>query len=123
MFEIIEKTANRLDITIKGQIDAEEMRTSLDALFAKSDGIQGGVMLYRISDFSIPTLGALGVEMTQLPQLFGLIGKFKKCAVLTDAAWIRKAAEVEGVLIPGLMIKGFDVDDEAGAEAWLAADP
>lgn len=121
MFQVIEKSPNRLDISLQGQIDADEMRASLDALFAKSDGMRDGVMLYRITDFSLPTLGAIGVEMTQLPKLFGLIGKFRKCAVLSDQGWIKKAAQIEGALFPGLEIKAFAIDDEVGAEAWLAA--
>lgn len=122
MFQIIETSSHRLDIAISGQIDADEMRASLTALFTASEGMKDAVMLYRISNFSLPTLGAIGVEMTQLPQLFGLIGKFRKCAVLSDATWLRHAAEIEGKLIPGLTIKSFALEDKAGAEAWLAED-
>ena len=121
MFEIIEKSPNRLDIVIRWQIDADEMRAGLDALIEKSDGMRGAAMLYRITDFSLPTLGAIGVEMTQLPQLFSLIGRFAKCAVISDEGWIQKAAQIEGALIPGLKIKSFALDQEAAAEAWLAA--
>ncbi len=121
MFEIVEKSPDRLDIAIKGQIDADAMRAGLDALVQKSDGMRGGTMLYRITDFSLPTLAAIGVELTQLPKLLGLVGKFSKCAVISDEGWIKKAAEIEGALIPGLKIKSFALDEETAAEAWLAA--
>ena len=121
MFEIVEKSPDRLDIAIKGQVDADAMRAGLDALVQKSDGMRGGTMLYRITDFSLPTLAAIGVELTQLPKLLGLVGKFSKCAVISDEGWIKKAAEIEGALIPGLKIKSFALDEEAAAEAWLAA--
>jgi hypothetical protein len=62
----------------------------------------------------------LGVEFSRLPKLFGLLGKFEKCAVLSDAAWLRTAAEVEGALFPGITIKAFKMDEEEAAEAWLA---
>ena len=120
MFDVTQKSPNRVDVALSGQIDADEMRASLTALFDASSGMKGGVMLYRITDFSLPTLGAIGVEISQLPQLFGLIGKFSKCAVLTDAAWLRHTAEIEGKLIPGLAIKTFEIDDVVAAEAWLA---
>ena len=119
MFQVIDKSSNRVDIVVNGQIDAGDMRDGLNALIAASEGVSGGVMLYRITDFAMPSFGALGVEMGQLPKLFGLLGKFKKCAVVSDTGWIKKAAEIEGALIPGLVIKSFDLDAEDAAEAWL----
>ena len=121
MFQIIEKTPTRVDINVSGQIEADEMREGLNALIAASEDVKNGVMLYTITDFAMPSLGAFGVEMGQLPKLFGLMGKFSKCAVISDAGWIRKMAEIEGALIPGLTIKSFDLGEKDAAEAWLAA--
>ncbi|WP_375255683.1 STAS/SEC14 domain-containing protein [Yoonia sp.] len=119
MFEVIDKSPKRVDIVVNGQIDADEMRNGLNALIAASKDVSAGVMLYRITDFAMPSFGALGVEMGQLPKLFGLLGKFEKCAVVSDTGWIKKAAEIEGALIPGLKIKSFDLDAQDAAEAWL----
>ena len=79
-------------------------------------------MLTIITSFAFPDLGAIAVEMARLPKLFGLLGRFDRCAVLSDAAWIRTAAEVEGALFPGIDIKGFDLSEEDAAEAWLKDD-
>jgi hypothetical protein len=119
MFTITKKAPNRVDIAISETIDSDGMTKILDEFLEKSKDVQNGQMLYTITDFSMPTMGALWVELTRLPKLFGLIGKFKKCAVLTDVGWIRKAASVEGALIPGLTIKTFELDQVAAAEAWL----
>lgn len=97
------------------------MRTALDDLIAKSEDVTKGQMHYRVTDFSLPSLGALGVELQRLPKLFGLLGKFDRCAVLSDAGWLRTASEIEGQLIPGIEIKAFELDQAEGAEAWLAA--
>ncbi|WP_333713965.1 STAS/SEC14 domain-containing protein [Yoonia sp.] len=78
-------------------------------------------MLYRITSFAMPSLGAIGVEMARLPKLFGLLGKYDRCAVLTDIPWLRTAAEMEGALIPGLEIKAFALDAVDDAESWLIA--
>jgi len=112
--------ANRVDIDIAGPIDADMMRAGLDDLIEKSEGVENGRMLYRIVDFEFPTLGAIGVEFVRLPKLFALLGKFDRCAVLSDIQWLGKAAEIEGALIPGLDIKAFDLDEADAAEAWLA---
>lgn len=122
MFEITKPSANRVDIAITGQIDADDMARALDDLIAKSEDIREGRMLYTLADFSLPTIGALGVEMSRLPKLFGILGKFSKCAVLSDQSWLRKAAEIEGAVLPGLEIKAFEMGDAAAAEAWLAGD-
>jgi hypothetical protein len=122
MFTVTKPAANRVDIELSGTLNADGMRAALDDLIEKSEDVVDGRMLYRITDFSFPTLGAIGVEFARLPKLFGLIGKFDRCAVLTDAGWIAKAAEIEGALIPGIEIKSFDLNEREVAEAWLQDD-
>ena len=119
MLTVTKPGPNRLDIDLSGQLDADAMREGLETLLAQSDGISNGTMLYRIRDFEMPTPGALAVEFAQMPRLFGLIGRFDKCAVLSDIGWLRKAAEIEGALFPGLEIKAFPLNDSTAAEAWL----
>ena len=51
--------------------------------------------------------------------MFGLIRKFDRCAVLADQKWLKTISEIEGALIPGLDIKGFNTDEETAAGAWL----
>ena len=119
MFTVHKPETNRVDIRVHGRIDAEQMREGLDALVAAAEGVQDGTMLYTIDAFEMPSAGALQVEFGQLPRLFGLIGRFRRCAVLSDAAWIRSVAEVEGAVIPGLEIRGFAHDAREEAVAWL----
>ena len=76
-------------------------------------------MLYTISDFEMPSIGAIAVEFQQTPKLFSLIGRFEKCAMLSDASWIRTAAEIEGAVIPSLQIKSFTLSAKKDAEDWL----
>ena len=114
MFEVTKKDDNRLDISLLGPLNADGMRTVLDELIDKSEGMKDGQMLYTITNFSMPTLGAMAVEFTRLPKLFGLLGKFDRCAVVSDTGWIRTAAEVEGALLPGLAIKAFEPGEEVG---------
>ena len=120
MLKVSKVAANRVDLELAGSLDADAMRTGLDDLIAKSDGVENGLMLYTITDFSMPTASAIGVEFQRLPKLFGMISKFDRCAVLSDQAWLRSAAEIEGALIPGLKIKAFELDQRTQAEDWLA---
>ena len=119
MFSVSKLSASRVDIELSGALDAEAMRLGLDHLIEKSGGVTRGKMLYKISDFEMPTLGAMAVELYRMPKLFDLIGKFDKCAVLSDTAWIRTAAEIEGAVFRSLEIKSFELTNAKTAEAWL----
>ena len=119
MFKVMRNGENRIDVEFSGKLDSAEMRVALDELSQQSEGIEHGLMLYRIGDFSLPTLGAVAVELSRIPQLFRFVRRFDRMAVVADKEWVRKASELEGVLIPGLKIKAFDSIQEAQAEAWL----
>lgn len=120
MFQILLNDPNRIDIEFDGKLNSDGMKAALDELVSKAEGIEHGRMLYRIGDFKLPTLGAIGVELSRLPELFRLIRRFDRVAVLADRKWIQNASEIEGALIPGLKIKAFDRDQETEAESWLA---
>lgn len=121
MFTVIQNGTNRLDIEMSGKLDAESMKVALDELVSKSENIEKGKMLYVDIDFHLPSLGAIGIELSRLPSMLGLIKKFDRAAVLTDKAWLQKASELEGILIPGLEIKAFNRDQQDEAEAWLSS--
>ena len=119
MFKITQNGKNRLDIELSGKLNTEEVKTALDELESKSGNIENGKMLYEIIDFHLPSLGAIGVELSRLPSLFGLIKKFDRTAVLTDKVWLQKVSELKGLLYPDLEIKAFNGDQKEEAEAWL----
>ncbi len=121
MFKVTKNGSNRLDIELSGKLDTEEMKIALDELVEKSKDIENGMMLYDIIDFHLPSLGAIGIELSRLPSMFGLMKKFNRAAVLTDKTWLKKVSELEGALYPGLEIKAFDRDQKTEAEAWLSS--
>ena len=119
MFQVTRTGENRLDVDFAGKLDSSEMRSALDELEQKAQGIEHGRMLYRIGEFQLPTLGAIGVEMSRLPQMIRFARRFERMAVIADKPWVRKASQIEGALIPGLTIKAFERGQEASAETWL----
>ena len=121
MFKVTQNGMNRLDIEMSGKLNSEEMQTALDELVSKSKNIENGKMLYDVIDFHLPSLGAIGIEFSRLPSMFGLMKKFDRAAVLTDKTWLKKVSEFEGVLYPGLEIKAFNRDQKEEAEAWLSS--
>lgn len=119
MFTVTPNGPNRIDIEFSGKLDTDEMKRALDDFASKCEGIEHGRMLYRIDEFALPTLGAIALEFSRLPEMFRIIRRFERAAVLVDQAWVRKASEIEGALIPGLEIRAFERNQEAQAEAWL----
>ncbi len=119
MLTVSKPSTNRLNIELSGALDEDAMQLALDRIIEDSKDITHGEMLYKISDFEMPTLGAMAIELSRMPELFSLISKFDKCAVLCDTAWIRTAAELEGAIVPALAIKSFALADIMAAEAWL----
>lgn len=119
MLNVSKPKANRLNIELSGVLNAADMQAALDGIVRESEGFSGRTMLYTISDFEMPTLGAMAVELYRMPKVFSLLERFDKCAVLCDTQWIRTAAQIEGAIIPSLAIKSFALNEVAAAEAWL----
>ena len=111
--------ANRINLELNGGVDANIMTAGLEELLHLSEDVEKGRLLYQVTDFDLPTLGAIGAEILELPKMFQLLGKYEKVAVLADHSWIRTAAELEGALIPHLEIKSFRLNEASAAEAWL----
>lgn len=120
MYRVIANGPNRLDVELAGKLDSDGMRVALDELISKAGKIEHGRLLFRIPVFDPPTLGAIGVELARLPALFRFIVKFERVAVVTAQPWVKTLSEIEGALLPGITVKGFDLDQSRQAEAWLA---
>jgi hypothetical protein len=119
MLTVNVKEANIISIEINGDIDAETMESGLNRLLELCDDLEQVRLLYRITQFKMPSLAALGVKFKILPKLFKLLGKIDHAAVLTDEGWIAKAAEIEGAIIPGLEIRSFSMEEEEAAMSYL----
>ena len=119
MFKIERFSEDRLDIEMNGKLDSEEMAKALDELVEKSEGIENGKMLYDVIDYQLPSIGAITLEFSRLPQMFGLIKRFRRAAVLSDNTWLKAISELEGKLMPMLEIKAFGREEKAAAVQWL----
>lgn len=108
-------------LTIGGKIDETEMKNGLEEFLRIVEAADKTDFLYTIEDFELPALQAIAVEFGYLPRLLASLPKIGKVAVVADQAWLRKAADIEGMLIPSLTIETFPSDAEAEAKAWLTS--
>ncbi len=118
MFEV-KANGNRLEISMSGQLDGPAMKQALDDLERESSSIQDGTMLYDAVDYHLPTLDAIFMEFSRLPSMLGLMGRFRKAALLSDMGWLSAISEAEGLMFPGLTIKAFKRDERQAAIDWL----
>lgn len=119
MLEVTKLKNDLVKVVVSGSIDKATMEKGLDELMEVSQDMQHGRMLYRINDFAMPSMGAIAVELQKMPDLLRLITRFDKAAVIANQSWIRTAANIEGMLIPGLEIETFEPDQEDEAMIWL----
>ncbi len=119
MLKVTLNGTNRLDIELSGKLNSDAMKAALDELVNKSENIENGKMLYDVVEFHLPSLGAIGIELSRFPSMFKLMKKFDRVAVLTDKTWLKKTSEIEGFLFPGMEIKAFNRDQREEAESWL----
>lgn len=122
MMTVTKPFANRVDVVLSGPLEAAMMAEALDQIIAASQGVHHGQMLFAIEDFEMPSMGAWAAELVRLPKLLAAVMRFDRCAVLSDVAWLRTTAEVEGAVIPSLEIKSFALAQGDAAEAWLAGE-
>ena len=122
MFKIERFSEDRLDIEMSGKLDSAGMAQALDELVEKSEGIENGKMLYDVIDYQVPSLGAITLELSRLPQVFGFIRRFRRAAVLSDKAWLKSIGELKGKLIPMLEVKAFGREEKAAALQWLESE-
>ena len=121
MMNITKVSSNRVDVEFSGKIDSDQMTEVLNDIFSAIQDMEHGLLLYRIGELEMPTLGAIAVELKNLPKIFRMVRKIDRIAVVCDQGWIQTGAEIEGKLIPGVEMKSFDLDEEDKAIVWLEA--
>ena len=121
MMNITKVSSNRVDAEFSGKIDREQMTKVLDDMFAAIADMENGLLMYHIGELEMPTMGAIAVELKNLPKIFRLVQKIDRIAVACDQGWIQRATEIKGKLIPGLGMKSFDLGKENAAIEWLEA--
>lgn len=119
MYELSMTDGNCVVFELNGAPDAVDMENLLQEMSAMVEGKEGMTMLYKITKFEIPSASAMMVKLADLPRWLGVMKSISKMAIVTEKAWIRNVAELEGFLIPGLEIKSFEFADVSEAEAWL----
>ncbi len=109
---------NSLRLAFAGSLDAQTMEVGLDVLSTAMAGMTHGDALMIDEGATLPSLGAIAVEMRHWPQMLAMLHQLDRVALVSHNQMFRTMAVVESALIPGYEIRNFK--DEASAAAWLA---
>ncbi|HIF74474.1 MAG TPA: STAS/SEC14 domain-containing protein [Porticoccaceae bacterium] len=84
MLCVFPNSRDRVNIEFTEMQDAEAMVTALDELFLHSKNIEQGKKLYRIKKLHWQPIDGIMVELSKLPELFKLMRKVDRIAVVTE---------------------------------------
>ena len=99
MMNLTKVSNNRVHVEFGGKIDRDQVTKVLDEMFAAIADSELGLLMYRIGKLEMPTLGAIAVELKNLPKIFRLVHKIDRIAVVCDHGRIQTATEIEGKII------------------------
>lgn len=98
--------------------DIEHVWASIDASLDEADQIG---LYTEVVDLTGVTLPGLVKDVAMGFKNIGKLKHFARIAVVTDAGWIRTAADIEDKLFPGIEIRTFEMAEDEAAMAWLTA--
>ena len=60
-------------------------------MFAEIVDMEHGLLMYRTGELEMSTMGAIAVELKNLPKIFRLVQKIDRIAVVCDQGWIQNS--------------------------------
>lgn len=89
--------------------------------FAKEQlagGARGNLLidLTSLADF---TLSAISDQLIHIPAMLQFVYSLDRIALISDEEWLRSAARLESMLLPGVTYQVYDDDEANAALAWV----
>ena len=101
---------------VRGPLDPQEAAAWLSEAGQANDNL---ALCVKMATDDFDDLSAVNKQFRQIGDVLRRAPMLEKCAVVTDSAFVRNTAKVEGAVIPGLEIRAFDTDESDPADAWL----
>ncbi len=106
---------------VSGKVTKEDVElawASLDAALDEAETIGLYAEVVGLDGF---TLAGLVEDLARGIKALGEWGRFARYAVVSDKAWLRTLADLEGKLLPGIEIRTYTPEEAPAAVAWLTA--
>lgn len=119
----LELNNNIAFMSIKGTMSQTALESGLDWMDQVSEANDNFNICVDIASNNFDDLSAARTEFLRVGRVLRHAPTAEKCAVLTDSAFLKNSAKVEGAVIPGLEINAFDLEEGSVAEKWLNDEP
>jgi hypothetical protein len=118
MFRIAHAPDGLIELHLDAAADAAETEAGLLHLIADVEAAEVSNLVVHMGPVGLPDLSALAVQLRHLPHLLRMLARIDRIAVLSDQGWVRAGVEIEGLVLPGVDIRGWPPGDEAAARIW-----
>ncbi len=119
MLNIEELSPRAHRITVMGPFhyeDAEKFVAFAKERLAAKDGGNLLIDLTALADF---TFSAVSDQLMHVPSLLKFVYSLDRIAIISDEEWLRSAARLESILLPGVEYQVYDDDEADTALAWV----
>ncbi len=114
---------NIVHMSVSGPIAKESMDAGLDWIHQIEEANDNFSLRVNMPEEDFTGLGQITQQFKRVGTVMRHAKSADKCAVMTDSAFLRNSARVEGSVIPGLEVRSFDLDETRPAERWLNNEP
>lgn len=104
---------------VNGRVGEAELKEGLSWFDERTEANDNYNICIDLRAEEFKDLSAVSREFKNVAYMLRHAKAAQKCAIISDSAFVRNSAKVEGAVIPGLEIEAFDVTDRDPAVAWL----
>ncbi|SKA35118.1 STAS/SEC14 domain-containing protein [Consotaella salsifontis] len=125
MLSVTPSPSNILIIETRGKLDGDDIDRAIAAYEDKLAGAGEAKIstLAVLRDFDGMTAEALLKDVRYGLARLGDLGRVHRVAVVTDANWLRRIADLQNIVLPRVEIRAFPMADESSARSWLGLPP
>lgn len=104
---------------VYGQITPDDVRKFVAFAAEQNAAGEGGNILIDMVSLAGFSWSALVEELAHVPALMQWLYRLDRIALVSDEAWIRTAARLESMALPGVAYAVYDADEAEAARAWV----
>ncbi|MEM7729377.1 MAG: STAS/SEC14 domain-containing protein [Pseudomonadota bacterium] len=108
-------------LTVTGPVTDTDANAVLEWFKHLGDAEDAYQLYLEMPKMNFPDLGSVRKSFLSLANTMRGLEDCGRCAVVTDSAFLRSSAKIEGTALPQMELDAFGIVELAQAEDWLEA--